>query len=348
MCSSSISPDSTSLSSRSRLSSHSSLALSSLEDNVQSQYPIKANTLESSKFDSSFSPVTPSSSSISPASTTKNDKFFHETPEEVLPSTNHSTNNLSNNLITSNDTGTEVKSDESLSYGVVEENDCDVFDQYMKEIYATGISEGYENDEDNGPKSPSKSVNSLDKDYTFARNIFSPSLKSIWNALEEPKDSSVVPEKTENEVPKTDVADNEAILDASLGSAKENFIAYVNDEPNDKKPMLERNEKEKTDEQDHAKDSLKKNLSENNFPKFASIGTNTDPEMFHTKNEKAPIHLNLKIKEKDKPKDTPKDKDVNLSTSEVHNRANLRNGLRRFCGTFSPHKPSDAINTRNG
>ena len=236
--SSSASSISRSSSSRSRLSSYSSVTTSSTEDHAATFHGIgkkeinicngasinnfvnsfRQDALDFS-LDTPFPHSIPSISSSSADLSTKAEEFttvFLQPPQSKSDISNINTAMSTSNekMDTGNPESESISTEQDLGHtvpdDVPEENDCELFDQYMREIYATNIQEPKGNDDvQEELNEPNMVVNRVkintnsgqlplnedilenkqrgDNEYGLARNIFSPSLKSIWNVLNDKK-----------------------------------------------------------------------------------------------------------------------------------------------------------------
>ena len=190
---------------------------------------------------------------------------------------------------------------------IPEEDDCEVFDQYMREIYATNICETFD---DNGtPKQSNVMNNILENNYKdsdkciriqnnkeidniskskngakkrneddFVSNILSPSLKSIWNVLKEkehhPSSSPKQECNTLNKMKDSETQKNE-VKNELICNTQNNLANDVSSAIKDAIPKL----------LDHNVNVI--NVDETRHDKnlmMATRGTNTEPEFFRNGN----------------------------------------------------------------
>ena len=186
---------------------------------------------------------------------------------------------------------------------IPEENDCEVFDQYMREIYAANICETID---DNGtPKQSNviynilennnkdsdkcisiqnnKEMNNISKSKNgakkrneddFVSNILSPSLKSIWNVLKEKEHHPCISQKQEcntlNKMKDSEIQKNE-VKNELICNTQNNIANDVSSTIKDAIPkFLEHNVNViNVDGTRHDKNLMR-----------ATRGTNTEPEYF--------------------------------------------------------------------
>ena len=362
--------DSRSISSRSRLSSHSSLATSSMEE-PPSSIPVtvfrdakkfeesiildnslmhnQPNGNENLTTESKFLPFASHISSSSPISSLGDNLFSNDTVMEEHISDDYRLDKVTENVFEQKiENSKPLSCDKNLPHDFLEENDCDVFDQYMKEIYATGVPNDYENDEEKLPKLDNSILHSSDKEYRFARTIFSPSLKSIWNRLENSKRTDSPQESQGQDIVENELKDSIIVRDKSLDTSKDELIANIEIESEDIKPIHEDETKDETTIQYHDKNHQEKETSVLNAAKYTTVGTNTDPDMALNQCKQPTNNLNLKGKGKEMPNNDRVEKVGGSSGVNIDNRIRLRNGLRRFCGTTSVKQPLDGNRSKIG
>ena len=362
--------DSRSISSRSRLSSYSSLATSSMEEppssipgtvfkdakkNEETQNQdnsIMENQLNGNEHfttESKCLPFTSTISSSSPISLFENDLFSNDTLMQEQSSDDHQLDKRTENVVAQKiENSKPLSCEKTLPDNFPEENDCDVFDEYMKEIYATGVPNDYENEEEKIPKLDNSVVHSSDKEYRFARTIFSPSLKSIWNTRENSKSTSPPQESQGQDILENEVNDSIMVPDKSLDIHKNELIANIEIESKDIKPIQEEENNVETTIRFHDENNQEKETSVLNAVQYATVGTNTDSDMVLSQCNQPPNGFNLKGKGKETANNDRVEKAGGPSGTNIDNRTRLRNGLRRFCGTSPVKQPLDGNRPKIG
>ena len=362
--------DSRSISSRSRLSSYSSLATSSMEEppssipgtvfkdakkNEESKNQdnsLMHNQLSGNEHfttESTSLPLTSLISSSSPISSFENNLFSNDTLMQEQKSGDHQLDKGTENVVEQKIKNSKpLPCDKTLPDDFLEENDCDVFDEYMKEIYATGVPNDYENDEEMIPKLDNSIIHSSDKEYRFARTIFSPTLKSIWNTMENSKSTNSPQESQGQDIVENEVKDSIMVPDKSLDIHNNELIANIQIESEDIKPIHQDENNVETTIQCHDKNNQEKETSVLNAVKYATVGTNTDSDMVLSQCNQPPNGLNLKRKGKETPNNDRVEKTGGSTEPTIDNRTRLRNGLRRFCGTSSVKQPLDGSGPKIG
>ena len=320
---------------------------SKIQDNSLMHNQLNGN--EHFTTESKFLPFTPPHSSSSPISSFVNSLFSNDTLMQEQTSDNHQLDKGTEKVVEQKiENSNPLSCDKTLPDDFLEENDCDVFDQYMKEIYATGVPNDYENDEEKISQLDNSIVQSSDKDYRFARTIFSPSLKSIWNTIENSKSTDSPRESQEQDIFEKEAKNSIMVRDKSSDISNNELFANIEIESKDIKPIHEDENKVETTKPFNDKNHQEKASSVLNAVKYATVGTNTDPDMVLNQCKQPPNNLNLKGKEKEPNNNDRMEKGGGPSGVNIDNRTRLRNGLRRFCGTTSVKQPLDGNRSKIG